>query len=186
MRKAIFLDRDGTINVEKDYLYKIEDFQFETGALKGLKIFKELGYIVIVVTNQSGIARGYYTEEELIKLNEYMMLKVKENGGEISKCYFCPHHLEKGINQYRIDCNCRKPNIGMLEKGKNEFNIDMENSYIVGDKISDINAGIKAGLTPILVKTGYGRTTMEKENITCEVYDNLGEFAMELRKKGVK
>lgn len=177
MKKAIFLDRDGTINVEKDYLHKIEDFEFETGALEALKIFEELGYIVIVVTNQSGIARGYYTEVDLERLNSYMMIKVKENGGNISKCYYCPHHSEKGLDQYKIECNCRKPEAGMLINAIGEYDIDVEKSYMVGDKISDIQAGEKVKVTPVLVKTGYGKKTLEKENITCEIYDNLLEFA---------
>ncbi len=180
MKKAIFLDRDGTINVEKDYLHKIEDFQFETGVLEGLKLFKELGYIVIVVTNQSGIARGYYTEEDLNKLNEYMCEKVKEYGGEIAKCYYCPHHEKKGIGKYKVNCQCRKPEPGMLNQGIQEYNIDIKNSYMVGDKISDIEAGKNVGLTPILVKTGYGEKTLEKESVDCKVYENLLEFAKTL------
>ncbi len=177
MKKAIFLDRDGTINVEKDYLHKIEDFEFETGALEALKIFQELGYIVVVVTNQSGIARGYYTETDLKKLNDYMSIKVKEYGGNIVECYYCPHHSEKGLEQYKIKCNCRKPEAGMLIDAIARYDIDVEKSYMVGDKVSDIKAGEKVKVTPILVKTGYGKKTLEKENITCKVYDNLLEFA---------
>lgn len=183
MKKVIFLDRDGTINVEKDYLHKIEDFQFEEGALEGLKIFKELGYKVVVVTNQSGIARGYYTENDLQKLNNYMMEKVKEAGGEIEKCFYCPHHPEKGIEEYKVQCSCRKPESGMLLEAQKEFDIDLKNSFIVGDKISDIEAGERVGVTPVLVETGYGKKTLAKEKITCMVFNNLKEFAEKLKKQ---
>ncbi|MEG0729906.1 MAG: HAD family hydrolase [Cetobacterium sp.] len=114
MKKTIFLDRDGTINVEKNYLHKIEDFEFENRAIEALKILSDLGYQLIVVTNQSGIARGYYGEEDLEKLNNYMMEELKKNGVEITACYFCPHHLEKGVGRYKVECECRKPNPGML------------------------------------------------------------------------
>ncbi|MGL5662406.1 MAG: D-glycero-alpha-D-manno-heptose-1,7-bisphosphate 7-phosphatase, partial [Cetobacterium sp.] len=107
MRKVIFLDRDGTINVEKSYLHKWEDFEFEKNAIEGLKKLKDLGYEFIVVTNQSGIGRGYYTEEDLVTLNNQMTEKLKEFGIEILECFYCPHHPEKGIGKYKVDCNCR-------------------------------------------------------------------------------
>ncbi|MGL4392610.1 MAG: D-glycero-alpha-D-manno-heptose-1,7-bisphosphate 7-phosphatase [Fusobacteriaceae bacterium] len=172
--KAIFLDRDGTINVEKDYLYKIEDFEFETGALDALKIFKDLDYIVIVVTNQSGISRGYYSEEDLKKLNNYMIEKVKTNGGEISGYYFCPHLK---------NCDCRKPSPKMILDGIKDFGInEIKKSFIVGDKISDLEAGKSAGIIPVLVKTGYGKNTLTEEKIDCQVFENLYEFALFLKK----
>lgn len=185
MKKAIFLDRDGTINVEKEYLHKIKDFEFETGALEALKIFKELEYEIVVVTNQSGIARGYYTEEELIKLNKHMEEEVRKNDGEILKCYYCPHHPEKGLDKYKMQCDCRKPEPGMLEQGIKEFNIERESSYMVGDKISDIDAGKKSGLKAVLVKTGYGKKTFKElsENKKAEImiFENLLEFALHLK-----
>lgn len=186
MKKAIFLDRDGTINIEKDYLHKIKDFEFETGVLEALKIFKELEYDVIVVTNQSGIARGYYSENDLINLNNYMMTEVKKNSGEILKCYYCPHHPDKGLEKYKIECSCRKPESGMLEEGIKEFNLDRESSYMVGDKMSDIGAGKKSGLKPVLVKTGYGEKTLDKiseeEKSSMMIFENLLGFALYLKK----
>ncbi|MGL4252484.1 MAG: D-glycero-beta-D-manno-heptose 1,7-bisphosphate 7-phosphatase [Fusobacteriaceae bacterium] len=177
MKKVIFLDRDGTINIEKDYLHKVEDFEFEQGSLEALKIFNQLGYDVIVVTNQSGIARGYYSEEDLIKLNEFMIERVKEAGGDILECYFCPHHPEKGIEGYRKDCQCRKPNPGMLNEAMKKYDISKKESYMVGDKISDIEAGERAGVKSVLVKTGYGMKTLEKNSIDAPVFENLFEFA---------
>lgn len=177
MKKAIFLDRDGTINIEKDYLHKIEDFEFEPGSLEAIKIFTDLGYEVIIVTNQSGIARGYYTERDLIKLNDYMIEKINDFGGKILECYFCPHHPEKGIEEYKVDCQCRKPNPGMLEEAIEKYEIDRDKSYMVGDKISDIEAGQRARVKSVLVKTGYGLKTLEKNNIDAPVFKNLFEFA---------
>lgn len=182
--KAIILDRDGTINVEKDYLHKIEDFEFETGVVEGLKILAELGYIFIVVTNQSGIARGFYTEEDLRILNNHIGEILKKEGIKIEKFYYCPHHPEKGIGKYRVECECRKPNPGMLEEAIKEFNIDRESSFMVGDNISDIEAGIRAGVTPILVETGYGnKNIFEAKKLKIDIYKNLYSFALKLKYK---
>lgn len=182
MKKAIILDRDGTINVEKDYLHKIEDFEFETGVVEGLKILSNLGYIFIVVTNQSGIARGYYTEEDLQILNDYIGKCLEKEGIKIEKFYYCPHHLEKGIGKYKVDCECRKPKPGMLEEAIKEFNIDRDKSFMIGDNISDIEAGINAKVTPILVETGHGLEHREKiDNMGLKRYKNVLEFAKSLR-----
>ncbi|MCQ8211985.1 D-glycero-beta-D-manno-heptose 1,7-bisphosphate 7-phosphatase [Cetobacterium somerae] len=161
MRKVIFLDRDGTINIEKSYLHKWEDFEFEKNAIEGLKKLKKLGYEFIVVTNQSGIGRGYYTEDDLIALNNEMMKKLKEYGIEILECFYCPHHKEKGIGKYKVDCDCRKPSPGMLLEGIKKYNVDINNSYMIGDKKGDLEAGEKAGLKSILVLTGYGKNTVK-------------------------
>lgn len=162
MKKVIFLDRDGTINIEKDYLHKCEDFEFEKDVIEGLKKLQSLGYEFIVVTNQSGIARGYYTEDDLKKLNNYMKKLLKSEEIEILDCFYCPHHPEKGIGEYKKNCNCRKPNSGMLEEAAKKYEIDLKKSYMIGDKESDLLAGEKFGITPILVLTGYGEKTFSK------------------------
>ncbi|WP_022819605.1 D-glycero-beta-D-manno-heptose 1,7-bisphosphate 7-phosphatase [Fusobacterium russii] len=184
MKKAIFLDRDGTINVEKDYLFKIEDLEFEKNAIKALQIFKKLGYILIVITNQSGIARFYFSEEDLHKFNKKMNDILKENKAEIDEFYFCPHHPEKGIGIYKKDCDCRKPNNKLIEQAIEKYGIDRSQSYMIGDKFSDIQAGIKSNLKTVLVKTGYGEKEQDKinkrETLICE---NLGEFSEILRRK---
>lgn len=179
--KAVFLDRDGTINIDKVYLYKLEEFEFINGAVEGLKILSDLGYILIVVTNQSGIARGYYTEEDCEKLNNFMADELKKYGIEIKKSYYCPHHPEKGIGKYKTECSCRKPNPGMILEGIREFDIDVENSYIVGDKLSDAEAGMKAGIQGVVVQTGLEPVTFTEKNIL--LYSSLYEFAEDLRKK---
>ena len=183
MKKAIFLDRDGTINVEKDYIYKSEDLVFEEGTIEALKTFKNLGYILIVISNQSGIARGYFTEEDLNIFNNNMNEILKKNGVEIAEFYCCPHHPD-GIGEYKKVCECRKPNNKMIEDAIKKYNIDREKSYMIGDKTSDIGAGIKSNLKTVLVKTGYGLKDMEKidknETLVCE---NLKDFSEVLKRE---
>lgn len=183
MNKAIFLDRDGTINVEKDYIYKCEDLVFEEGSVEALKTFKNLGYILIVVSNQSGIARGYFTEEDLKAFNDNMNEKLKEKSVEITEFYCCPHHPD-GLAEYKKVCDCRKPNNKMLEDAIKKYNIDREKSYMIGDKVSDIGAGLKSKLKTVLVKTGYGLKDMEKidknETLVCE---NLKDFSEVLKRE---
>lgn len=180
--KAIFLDRDGTINIDKGYLYKKEEFEFLDKAIEGLKILTDLGYILIVVTNQSGIARGYYTEEQLEDLNNYMAEELKKHGVEIKKSYYCPHHAEKGLGKYKVECNCRKPNPGMVLEGIKEFNVDVENSYIVGDKLSDAEAGIRAGIKGVIVQTGF-EVVEKTDDENIKIYPSLYDFAKDLLKK---
>lgn len=182
MRKVIFLDRDGTINVEKSYLHKWEDFEFEKNAIEGLKELKNLGYEFIVVTNQSGIGRGYYTEEDLVTLNNQMTEKLKEFGIEILECFYCPHHPKKGIGKYKVDCNCRKPNPGMLLEGIKKYNVDIENSFMIGDKKGDLEAGKKAGLKSILVLTGYGKKIEEEVKENYLIAKDLLEVVTILKK----
>ena len=183
MKKVIFLDRDGTINVEKDYIYKSEDLVFEEGTIEALKTFKNLGYILIVVSNQSGIARGYFTEEDLNIFNNNMNEILKKNGVEITEFYCCPHHPD-GIGKYKKNCECRKPNNKMIEDAIKKYNIDREKSYMIGDKTSDIGAGLKSNLKTVLVKTGYGLKDMEKidknETLVCE---NLKDFSEILKRE---
>ena len=183
MKKAIFLDRDGTINVEKDYIYKSEDLVFEEGTIEALKTFKNLGYILIVISNQSGIARGYFTEEDLNIFNNNMNEILKKNGVEIAEFYCCPHHSD-GIGEYKKVCECRKPNNKMIEDAIKKYNIAREKSYMIGDKTSDIGAGLKSNLKTVLVKTGYGLKDMEKidknETLVCE---NLKDFSEILKRE---
>ncbi|WP_270466306.1 MULTISPECIES: UDP-N-acetylmuramoyl-tripeptide--D-alanyl-D-alanine ligase [Fusobacterium] len=183
MKKAIFLDRDGTINVEKDYIYKSEDLVFEEGTIEALKTFKNLEYILIVISNQSGIARGYFTEEDLNIFNNNMNEILKKNGVEITEFYCCPHHPD-GIGEYKKVCECRKPNNKMIEDAIKKYNIAREKSYMIGDKTSDIGAGLKSNLKTVLVKTGYGLKDMEKidknETLVCE---NLKDFSEILKRE---
>lgn len=186
MKKAIFLDRDGTINVDKDYIYKKEDLEFEVGVIEALKNFKKLGYMLIVVTNQSGIGRNYYTEEDLKNFNDHMNNILKEYNADIDAFYFCPHHPTKAIGEYKKDCSCRKPNNKMIEDAIKEYNIDRENSYMIGDKLSDIQAGIKSNLQTVIVKTGYGKEEFKKVDNKTIICDKLIDFSNLLKRTKLK
>lgn len=131
------MDRDGTINAEKHYLYRIEDFEFLPDVIEGLKLLQDAGYLLIVITNQSGIGRGYYTEEDFHKLNDWMVDELKGKGVDIAKVYYCPHLPDARIAKYRIECDCRKPKLAMYEQAINDFDIDLNKSWAIGDKIRD-------------------------------------------------
>lgn len=137
MNKAIFLDRDGTINVEKHYLYKVEDFEFLPGVVEALKQLQRDGYMLIIITNQSGIARGYYTEADFQKLNDWMVTTLKEQGVMIAGVYYCPHLPDAEVEAYRKECSCRKPKLGMYQQAILDYNIQLSKSYAIGDKIRD-------------------------------------------------
>jgi D-glycero-D-manno-heptose 1,7-bisphosphate phosphatase len=156
MHKALFLDRDGVINKEKDYLFKIEDFEFIDGVFEALKYFQDQGYLLIIVTNQSGIARGYYREADFLALNAWMMQQFDIHGIRITKVYYSPYHPEHGIGEFKKDTFCRKPNPGMILQAKEDYDIDLKSSILVGDKETDIEAGLNAGISMnILVKSGH-------------------------------
>ncbi|KXO08805.1 D-glycero-D-manno-heptose 1,7-bisphosphate phosphatase [Moritella sp. JT01] len=152
---AVFLDRDGVINKDKGYVSQIDDFEFIDGSIEAMQLLKAHGYLLVVITNQSGIARGYYTEDEFMTLTEWMDWSLADRGVDLDGIYYCPHHPEKGIGDYKQDCLCRKPNTGMLDSAGKELDIDFANSYLVGDKLSDIQAGQKSQLKAnYLVSTG--------------------------------
>lgn len=146
IRRAVFLDRDGTINVNKPYLYKIADLEFLPGAVEAIRLLNENNYLVIVVTNQSGVARNYFSEADVITLHNYINRRLKLQCAHIDKFYFCPHHEQKGVGQYKRRCNCRKPDSGMIEKAIQDFQLDKHSSYLIGDQVTDLKAGSKAGL----------------------------------------
>ncbi|WP_051216905.1 D-glycero-alpha-D-manno-heptose-1,7-bisphosphate 7-phosphatase [Butyrivibrio fibrisolvens] len=136
--KAVFLDRDGTINIDKDYLFRKEDFEYLDGAVEGLRILQEAGYLLIIVTNQSGIARGFYSEEEYKQLEQWMIEDLKAKGVSIAKCYYCPHHPQASVQEYRVNCKCRKPELGLFEEAIRELNVDVVNSFAIGDRLRDL------------------------------------------------
>ena len=147
--KTIFLDRDGVINKEVGYLHKIEDFEFIDGVFEACKYFQSVGYKIIVITNQSGITRGYYGEQEFHAVNNWMLEQFKDNGIEILDVFFCPHGPED-------NCDCRKPKPGMFIQANNKYGIDMNKSWMIGDKEADITAANAAGIqNTILVKSGH-------------------------------
>ncbi|MNI33878.1 D-glycero-alpha-D-manno-heptose-1,7-bisphosphate 7-phosphatase [compost metagenome] len=165
--KALFLDRDGVINIEKNYVYKIEDFEFIDGIFEVTKYFQDLGYLLIVITNQAGIGRGYYTEEDFAVLNDWMINQFKKRNININAVYYCPYHPLYGIGDYRLDSFDRKPNPGMIFRAEIDHNIDLTQSVLIGDKNSDILAGKNAGVsTIILLDSGTIHRLQEAETFT--------------------
>lgn len=146
MKKALFLDRDGVLNVDTGYLHKVEDLQWIKGAKEALKMAVDAGYELIVVTNQSGIARGYYTEQDVQALHEHMGNELAAIGAPVRAFYYCPHHVEGTVKEYTQECNCRKPLPGMIEQAINDWHIDPYMSFMVGDRESDMEAAQRAGV----------------------------------------
>jgi len=173
--KAVFLDRDGVINVDTGYVSHSDDFQFIEGVIDACQKIKAKGYMLVVITNQSGIARGYFSEEQFTMLTEWMDWSLADKGVELDGIYFCPHHPDEGIGDYKQACDCRKPQPGMINSAVEHLDIDVSQSYLVGDKISDINAGINAGIaTNILVRTGQ-ELTDEGIALADHVLDSLAQ-----------
>ncbi len=137
MNKAVFLDRDGTINVDKNYLYRKEDFELLPHTIEALRLLQNAGFLLVVITNQSGIARGYYTEEQFMKLNQWMIENFRTKGITIDAVYYCPHHPQAKIEQYRRNCNCRKPKTELFETAVRDLNIDLAKSFAIGDRLRD-------------------------------------------------
>ena len=177
--KFVLLDRDGVINVEKSYLYKIKDFEYESGVIEALKKLADSGYRFAVITNQSGIGQGYYSEEDFLKLEKYIEKDLCKKGIKIEKTYFCPHHPE-GKGNYRKNCDCRKPGTGNFLKAIEEFNIDIKNSYMIGDRITDLIPAHKLGIKTVLVRTVYGKKNEEKvkeSGLDSIIVNNISDFA---------
>ena len=149
--KAIFLDRDGTINVEKNYLYKTEEFEYLDGVAEGLRALSDMGYVLVVITNQSGIARGYYTEEDYENFMDWMLSDLADKGVHIAKAYYCPHLKGSLIRGYDIDCDCRKPATGLFYQAQKDFDIDMDRSVAIGDKVRDLAICRKSNVNGILI-----------------------------------
>jgi len=146
MKKAIFLDRDGVINEDIGYTYRIDDFKLLKGVLEGLRVFRKLDYEIIIVTNQAGIARGFFSVDDFRMFMKYLINTLNKNKIQVLDYFFCPHHPEGKIELYSKKCRCRKPGVGMLEEAKEKHDVDFSKSIIIGDKESDILAGINAGL----------------------------------------
>jgi D-glycero-D-manno-heptose 1,7-bisphosphate phosphatase len=172
MKKACFLDRDGVINEETEYLSEPDKVKIITGVPEALRKLKDAGFVTIVVTNQSGVARGYYEEESVLKVHERIQHLLKQDNTAIDAFYYCPHHPDHGES-----CECRKPAPGMLLDAAKEFDIDLSESFLVGDRLSDLKAAQAAGCKDAyLVKTGYGANVVKTEDTSnIKVVENLLE-----------
>ena len=156
-KKAVFLDRDGTLIKEKGYLKDPSQLELEDAADEALGLLNRFGHPAVLVTNQSGIARGYYTEEDLGAVHKELEKQLTERRVRLDAVYYCPHHPEGVREPYRQVCSCRKPGTGMLEHASGSLHIELRGSYMVGDKVTDMETALRAGLRGILVMTGYGR-----------------------------
>lgn len=167
---AVFLDRDGTINVEKHYLHRREDWEWIPGAQKAIRLLKEAGFFVIVVSNQAGIARGMYGPTEVDALHEFVQKDLATMGAVIDAFFYCPHHPEFGL-----PCRCRKPAEAMIASAASQLNVNLSASWMVGDKMMDIQAGLAAGVTSLLVKTGYGAIEAKVADHMAGIFDSIIE-----------
>lgn len=170
MKKVVFLDRDGTINKEVGYLHKKEDLVFIPRAAQAIHLLNRNGFLVVVVTNQAGVAKGYYKEEDILQLHRYMQEELRKVDAGIDEFCYCPYHIDGKIDRYKKDSEDRKPGIGMFQSIEKKVEIDKANSWMIGDMESDIQAGINFGIHTILVATGYGRKTYEKGKSGFEYY----------------
>lgn len=174
MHKAAFLDRDGIINVDHGYVSQPAQFTFVEGIFPLCRKLIDKGYLLVVVTNQSGIGRGMYSEQDFHDLTRWMLDTFKEKGVEIAGVYFCPHHPDKAMGVYQRDCECRKPAPGMLQTAARDLDITLQNSLIIGDKLSDMQAGRNAGLQRLLlVESAYteGREIPEDVSVFNSIAD---------------
>lgn len=165
-RKAVFLDRDGTINSDQfGYISDPKQLILYDFAAEAIKILNNLNYMVVIVTNQSGVARGYYTEVQLEEVHRKMKTDLVAEGAFVDAVYFSPYHIDGTVEPFNINHENRKPNIGMFREASRDFNIDPEKSFMIGDKAADIEFGKNAKLTSILVRTGYGeKELMDKRD----------------------
>lgn len=172
MKRAVFIDRDGTINFEKEYLFRAEECELIPGTAQAIHLLNDAGYLVVVVTNQSGVARGYYTEEDVHLLHRHISAELGKSGARVDGWFYCPHHPE-GRGSYALPCRCRKPQPGMLLEAARRLDIDLESSFMIGDKLADVQAGHAAGCRAFLVRTGYGREEEHSLPAGIEVFDDL-------------
>ncbi|NOU01601.1 MAG: HAD family hydrolase [Gallionella sp.] len=171
----MFLDRDGVINIDHAYVCTQEEFQFIDGIFDLCRRAKELDYLIFVITNQAGIGRGYYTEFEFLNLTDWMCGVFKSEGASIDKVYFCPFHPEHGVGRYKIDSPFRKPGPGMILQAVAEFHVDLKHSVLVGDKESDIGAGLAAGVGCNLLYRPVVNASVFSDSAATAVIGTLAE-----------
>lgn len=181
--KAVFLDRDGTLSEDVGYIDNVGDFRLYGDTCDALKRLSAAGFKLIVVTNQSGVARGYFPESCVVEINDHMSRLLGERGITLDGIYYCPYFTGGSVPEYAIDAPCRKPDTGMILEAVDDIGIDLGRSYMVGDSDSDIMCGKNAGLRTVLVRTGHGREAERKIDMTNErerpecITDSIGEAA---------
>jgi D-glycero-D-manno-heptose 1,7-bisphosphate phosphatase len=162
IRPVVFFDRDGTLNEEVGYIRALEDLQLISGAAAAVRKLNEAHVAVVLVTNQTGAARGYYEEEHIHALNDRLERLLAEDGARLDAVYYCPHLPEATVSQYALRCQCRKPEAGLVTQAfENDLSLDRSRSYVVGDKATDIELAHNCGAVGVLVKTGYGQAVLD-------------------------
>lgn len=162
-RKAVFLDRDGTIIKQVELMHSVEELYLLPGAARAIGALNNLGFLVVIVTNQPVVARGIIGPKEVDQIHAVLIERLNGKGAKIDAVYFCPHHPEATMPKYRLRCRCRKPGPGMILKGLKKLNINPKKSFMVGDALIDVVSGKKAGLKTILVKTGPGHARLDEK-----------------------
>lgn len=160
-RPAIFMDRDGTLSHEVGYVNHLSRFQLFPWTVEAIRLINRSGFHAVVVTNQAGVARGYFPESLIHAVHASMSASVEDGGGHLDGIYFCPHHPSVGAPPYRQDCDCRKPRPGLLKRAEADLGIDLSRSYVVGDRHGDLELAWCAGARAVLVRSGYGQGEME-------------------------
>jgi D-glycero-D-manno-heptose 1,7-bisphosphate phosphatase len=179
-RKAAFVDRDGVITVDSGFLHRVEDLAFLPGAIEGLQRLQAAGYLIVVITNQSGIARGVYTEADYLHFTACMQQRLSAEGVQLAAVEFCPHLPDAQIARYRVNCDCRKPRPGMLQRAAAALNIDLAASILIGARATDIWAGRSAGVGRCwLVRSGLALSPSDIE-LADAVFDDLSASARQL------
>lgn len=190
--RAVFLDRDGTICEEVGYLNSVQQMRLIPGSAEAIRRLNEQSFKVVVITNQSGIARGLIPEQNLANIHAEMIRQLREAGAFLDGIYYCPHHPSEGHPPYLQECNCRKPATGLLEQAALDLNLDFSSSYMVGDHFSDVECGKRIGAKTILLLTGHGRQALERQSewpflpdyIAADLYEAV-IWIMEQEKKEI-
>lgn len=181
--KAAFIDRDGVINKDFGYVYRIEDFELIPGVIEALSLLIKNGFLLIIITNQAGLARGYYSYSQLNKLHSYLIKILINSGVNLDAIYFCPHHPNGIVPSLSIECNCRKPAPGLIFRAEKDFNINLNLSVLFGDKMSDIQAGKSAGVgTNFIVNSGqkiWNSSYSEPDYIASNLLEAVKIFCSE-------
>lgn len=180
--RAVFLDRDGTINREVNYLRDVRQLRILPNVAEAIRQLNRLEYLVIVISNQPVVARGWLSERGVDEIHDELKKRLTKKNAKIDAIYYCPHHPNAKLNKYRIDCQCRKPNIEMIQKAVNHFKIDLQKSFVIGDRTPDILAAQRAGMRSILVKTGYGGNDNTYNVEPDEVAKNLNDAVTIIKK----
>ena len=184
LRRAAFLDRDGVINIDRGYVYRPEEFEFVDGVFEGTSTLQRLGFVLVIISNQSGIGRGLYSEADLEALNHWILSQFEQRSVRIEGVFHCPHHPTEALGSYRRDCDCRKPAPGMLLEAARELNLDLSRSALFGDRASDLQAAASAGI-PLRYLLGTDGLTCpapaEPPGLSTAQFSNLKEAAASLK-----